>query len=112
MLVLRTFQDPRYESRFVLGGRTYVFTFMHNERLDRWYLTVSTESGETVVGNRKLVCGVADLFARETRRLRPPGALLVAPVSKGIDSPRLADIGEEYALIYIEPGDTLATVGT
>lgn len=108
MLVLRTFQDPHYEARYTLSGRVYVFRFAHNARLDRWYLSVFTESEQVVATNRKLVVGVRDLLDRVTNGTKPPGRLLVVPTSAGIDSPRLADMGDEYALIYLDPAELLA----
>ncbi len=108
MQVLKVFTDPTFEARYSLSGRGYVFRFAHNARADRWYLSVYTESGDLVVGNRKLVAGVADLFRLCSNRKRPPGALTVAPTSKGLDSPTLANLGTEYALVYIEPGEDLS----
>lgn len=100
MLVLKLFSDPRHESRFDLDGRTFVFTFVHNARIDRWYVTITTESGEAVAGNRKLVTGLDDMFALSSVRLRPPGKLRLISIDPTQDVPTLHTLTESFALVY------------
>lgn len=101
MIQLATFDTPHYTARYQLGANTYTFSFAHNQRLDRWYVTITDSDGGQIAGNRKLLQGV-NLLQGATHVNRPPGALYVVSTTSD-DSPRIGDIGEglAFSLVYV-----------
>jgi hypothetical protein len=101
MIQLATFPTPHYSAKYQLGANTYAFDFAHNQRSNRWYVTIRDLDGGQIAGNRKLVQGV-NLLLGATHVNRPPGALYVVSTTSD-DSPRLDDLGEglSFALVYV-----------
>lgn len=107
MITLRTFNEPHYETTPTLDGMPYVFTFLYNERQDRFYLDIQGPSGAYVVKGRKLRRGV-NLLRGASADERPLGLLVVMAKGSATDSPGMGELGDDgqFTLAYLPVGET------
>jgi len=89
-----------YRQSSVLDGVTFVFDFDYNVRDEHWYLSLSTQAGEPILGclSMKIVQNWSIMRLSEASN-RPAGMLLVA--SEYHNEPGLFDLGNGTLLFYI-----------
>lgn len=104
---------PEYRQRTSLDGRSYVFRFLHNPRLDRWSFDLADQDESPIVSGRRIVTET-DLLSGVADARKPPGILVARDYSANDDAekiasidPGLTDLGSRVFLVYI----TAAEVG-
>jgi hypothetical protein len=76
LLTVPTSTEPFYDQISELDGINYLLGFRYNQREDRWYLSISEESGTPIITGIKLVCNWPLTGGFHDARL-PPGVLTV-----------------------------------
>lgn len=97
--------EADWTQRTALGGVDFLLRFRWSQREGRWLLTVSDSDGAAVASGVVLVAGLP-LLRRVADARRPTGELLVVDVSGANDAdPAFDDLGDRFALLYLEPGE-------
>ena len=93
--------DPFYDQRAVLDGREFLLKFQYNERIDRWDLSISSETDIILRSSIRLVLDFP-LIRKRTRDDLPAGQLEVQAKSLGLGAVTLQAVqNRQVALIYI-----------
>ena len=89
-----------YRQSSVLDGVTFIFDFDYNVRDEHWYLSLSTQAGDPILGCTSMKI-VQNWFITRLSKTsnRPAGQLLV--VSEHHNEPGLFDLGNGTLLFYI-----------
>lgn len=97
--------ESDWTQRTALGGADFLLRFRWSQRGGHWLLTLSDADGAPIASGVALVTGLP-LLRRVVDARRPAGELLVVDVSGANDlDPGFEDLGDRFALLYLEPGE-------
>lgn len=102
-LLLPTTKEPFYEAIYTLDGVRYIFNFKYNQREDRYYFDLLTETGTVLARGLKVAAGV-DIFQIVAGTTSPKGPLVVVYGTQ-LKDPGEGELGidEDLSLLYGEP---------
>ena len=92
---------PSYTMRVELDGSIFILRFRYNERSTRWYMDISTEENELIVGGIALLTGVPLISQYVDSRL-PEGDFVVFDRASKNENPSRETFGEDIELFYNE----------
>lgn len=97
--------EADWTQRTALGGVDFLLRLRWSQREGHWLLTVSDADGVAIASGVVLVVGVY-LLRRVVDSRRPAGELLVVDVSGANDvDPAFTDLGDRFALLYLDPSE-------
>lgn len=93
-----------YEFLPELDGVTYTLRVRWNSREAAWYMNVSTETGEIILADIKLMLGLPLGFRSIDPRM-PPGGLFLLDTSGKTREAGETDLGDRVKLFYLEEAE-------
>lgn len=95
---------PFYDEVVNLGGTDYLLSFAYNQRVDAYYLTISTPDGTQLVGGIKIVANWPLLHKYAFDGLPAGEITAVANTQVSDPAPGLGQIGANlpFTLFYID----------
>lgn len=97
--------QSNWTQRTTLGGSEFTLSFSWSQRDGAWRLTVSDLNGDAIVSGRR-VNADWPLLGDVIDPRRPLGELMAVDTTGARDvDPGFADLGDRFALMFLEPGD-------
>ena len=101
-LELPTRKDlPAYDYNIVLDGTTYILRFTFNDRMGKWFFSISDQT-DTPIINPVPVVSDWDVVGRFTFSNLPLGTLIFVDTSGKSEDPGRFDLGDRVRLLYEE----------
>lgn len=92
---------PYWTQRLVLDGQTYYLTCQLNQRVDRWFFSLSDAQQQPILEGRKML-PKRNLLQGVASPAKPPGWLMVIDWSGGKGVPTEATFSTEtVGLVYL-----------
>ena len=105
-----------YTQATSLDGRSYVFRFLHNPRLDRWSFDLLDQDEDPIATGRRVVCEY-DLLQGVADERKPQGVIMARDLTAPDFSPKilsqdpgLRDLGDRVKLTYFTEAEVAAFV--
>lgn len=94
---------PAYFYQVTLEGKSYQFDFTYNDRMGKWFVSLSDSIG-TLLAAPVPIVATWPLFNRFMRSNLPPGTVFCFDSSgKNVDPGRF-DLGDRCRMLYLESG--------
>lgn len=98
---------PNFEFTFDLENDTFRFSFLWNERMQKWFFSILTSDGTAIIYRQPCFVNYLVLDRFKDERL-PAGKIIFFDTSgKDID-PGRDDLGERVKMIYAESTEEVA----
>jgi hypothetical protein len=95
---------PHQTQTTTLDGRRYRITLNWNQRIERWFLDLETDAGESVLRCKAVVLGADLLRLVRWNPEAPPGALILVDFSNSGTEATLSTFGQGVRLLYFTEG--------
>lgn len=95
---------PHQSFTTTLDGARYAITLRWLQRVERWHISVATDSGTAILSGRALAWGADVLSYAHSIVGAPPGPLYVLTPDGIPSEPTLSGLGDTHYLLY-EPQD-------
>lgn len=95
--------EPFYDLTTDLDGSDYKLSFMYNQRMDQWYLSIADAAGDPIVRGIAMVCDFGLLNPYSDARL-PRGILVVqSAIDNDRTPPGFTELGPDRrcSLVYL-----------
>lgn len=94
-------ETPSWQQRIQLDGQDYYLSCTLNERLDRFFFSLSDATQTPIIEGRKILAGRDLLRGIGAMDRRPPGMMFAMDFSGAKRHPTYANFGTEVVLIYV-----------
>lgn len=91
---------PSWQQRVSLDGQNYYLSCVLNERLNRWFFSMSDDTQTPIIEGRKILAS-KNLLRGIAAGNRPPGVLMAVDLSGKDRNPNYTTLGTEIALVYV-----------
>lgn len=100
-MVIPIAQGVPYQTQTTtLDGRRYRLSFAWNQRIERWFISVETDSGVPIVSNKVLALRSDILRQVRSNPLAPQGGLVAVDLRGTGVEPTLTDLGDRVKIFY------------
>jgi hypothetical protein len=96
-----TNQYPAYSFQVELEGVLYLLDFHYNSRMERWIMSIYSESNDPVLMGIPLLTGWSHIGSFQTS-LKPPGEFLCIDEGSLGRNPDRENFGVDVKLVYVE----------
>lgn len=93
--------EPSQSFTVTLDGRRFIFVLDWNDRLQRWFFDMSTESGEKIISGKHLAESGDLLRQIRSYDFAPKGLLTILDTTGSKQDPLISTLGKEHRLYYV-----------